>query len=89
MNIVIFIILSIIYIYLFFKIYNENKNFDGLKASIVLFILQILSYFGNHNTNPTGKNFIQISGNLVSDICQNVFIIIALIIVIIKYKKQP
>lgn len=92
MNFIIFIITSISYFYLLFKIYSKTKCLDGLKTSAVLFILQLLSYIGNLMAGDSIKfytynNFIQFLGLLISDIFQNWLVIISLIIVIIKYNS--
>ena len=92
MNFIIFIILSIIYLYLLFKVYSETKSFNCLKISLVLFILQSLSYIGHFMSGDyigfySYNNFIQFLGQLTSDIAQNWLVIISLIIVIIKYKS--
>lgn len=92
MNVLVFIILSIVYCYFFFKVYNKTKEFDGLKVSLILSALQLVSYIGNFNSDyfltPFGTNFIQFSGNLASSIGQNFFIIIAVIIVVSTYRKK-
>ena len=92
MNILIFIIFSIFYVYFFLKIYNKTNSIEGLKVSLVLLILQLVSHIGNLMSNSitmyTDMNFIKLSGYLVSDISQNWLIIVSLIIVILQYKKQ-
>lgn len=93
MNFIIFIILSIIYLYLLFKVYSETKSFNGLKISLVLFILQLLSYIGHFMSGDyirfySYNDSIQFLGQLTSDIAQNWLVIISLIIVIIKYKDK-
>ena len=94
MNVLIFIGLSVVFFNLFFKIYKNNNSMEGLKIALALFILQAISYLGNLMGNfayfftPIGSNFTQFSGNLASSITQNFLIIIGLIIVYNKYKKQ-
>ena len=93
MNIFIFIVVSIIYFYLFIKTYKYSKNLKGLKLSLVLFAIQLLSYIGYFSNNnkvltSLGENFIQISGNIASALSQNFLVIIALIIVALKNKKE-
>lgn len=92
MNFLIFIIISIAYLYFLLKIYLKTKSYKELRISFVLFILQLLSYIGNFMAGATIKfysynNFIQFSGMLISDIVQNCFVIAGLIMVIIKYKS--
>lgn len=93
MNIIIFILLSILYLYLFYEVWHRNHSLEGLKASLILFILQLLSYIGNFLSGETSTSifsngFIHFSGNLINSIAQNFLVIISLIIVIIKYKEK-
>ena len=95
MNFIIFIAISIIYWNMFHRIYNANKNLDGLKVSFALSIFQALSYLGNFSTygvdalSPlNGRNTTAICGNIAYAIGQNIFIIIALIIIIFKKRRD-
>lgn len=93
MEIFIFIIVSIIYFILAFKVYQKNNSLNGLKASIILFILQLLSHIGNLSSNTplidaeNSFNFIRFVGNLTSDIASNCLVIVSLIIAIVQYKR--
>ena len=75
-----------------FKIYKKNNSIDGLKISIILFILQVLSHIGNFLTDSLytisiNSNFIQFIGNFMGSVACNWLIIISLIIAKIKYKN--
>lgn len=92
MEILIFIILAIIYMFIILKIYKKNSSINGLKVSIILFILQVLSHIGNFLTDSLyaisiNSNFIQFIGNFIGSVACNWLIIISLAIAKIKYKN--
>ena len=92
MEILIFIILAMIYLFIILKIYKKNNRINGLKVSIILFILQTLSHIGNFSSNSvypisTNNSSIQFIGNFIGSMTCNWLIIISLIIAIFKYKN--